>query len=294
MEYLWAGALLSIWLVVCALILLRKGSLRAARITPELPAVEAEIVCEPVASDTSTSRARKWLDERTTKLHQEFAVLGALRDKLVPIGWWHTEDESRYRRVEKNVDDYLRSAEAQLEPSFYSYCQMYKEGPTILVPMHSGCWTLAWGGAQMVDAHVELLRLHAQVRLRLAQTGYECRDREERHLAELERCITRAGFNTGNPLVPQYLLANIARQVSGLGLVNFQDSPFGTTLDEALNLVRLSDKLPEGGDYFRAKYRRLSAFSSAQLSPWRQLTDDEKSAVRAKMQAAVESRKRAD
>lgn len=239
------------------------------------------------------SAANKWLNERRRKLRAGFNILSKLRQEMQTDGLWRDVDERRYQLLSWNIDDYLDSAEKQPLPSFYAYGKLFQEGPFTSVAFNSSGWSLAWG-VWMVDAHIEMLTLHALVRKALTDANLEHREWKERHLAELEKSIESAGFNRTSDGVPQYSLVNLVRREldTTIILVNFEKTPFCAGLDEALDLVRVSGGLPDAGDYFKidrnnvpsqdAIRSMMDAFTGAREGAWRKLTNEEKERIRAR------------
>lgn len=231
--------------------------------------------------------ASKWLAGRKEKLSGKLAELKPLVQQLTTAGLWRPVDEARLQRVHAELQDYLSSMEADARQNLHAYQQLFHAGPYTTVPFAPGGWSISWG-VWMVDAHLELLIRHASARLRVLSLEGEKKEREELFVAEIESKIAAAGFDTGNPYVPRYRIENLARQASRCRLVRFEVTPFGLTLDEALDRVQVADTLPDVTDFAeKMLYKKpeeavriFQDYRTAVDRSWRLLTAEEKTTVR--------------
>lgn len=234
---------------------------------------------------SEVDQAQAWIAERRTKLEGKLVELKALVVQLEKAGLWTEQDKQRLGKVEAEVADYLKSANERPEENLYGYRQLFHSGPYTTVPFTIGGWSISWG-VWMTDAHLELLIRHGTSRLKLNALDGDKLEDERRFVAEVESKIDAAGFN-GSDYFPRFRMENIARDVCCSRLVRFERSPFGLTVAEAVEHLRVADSLPDIGAMTdsmpsrgKADFMRLfQDYRTALDRSWRELTAEEKSTV---------------
>lgn len=237
------------------------------------------------------SKTQGWLRERRESLEGKLRELHLLRSELQSRNEWRDHDGKRLAVVEMEVEDFLAGASLQPEESYRAACVLHQEGPHTSVPPFMGCWVI-YPWVKQIDAHLELLCLHARTRLQMPARPEEAIAGDDRYIAELEKCIRSAGLDDCDFPVPQYAIINAVRQITGKPLVSWTHKPMISGPAAAMKLIKVADALPDVLPFFPAPSAAASpdawratmdAYTSAREAAWRHLTEDEERRVLARL-----------
>ncbi len=185
--------------------------------------------------------------------------LRALRYHAFSMRLWDSGDERLYDLVYTYLADYLYSCKAQ--PLAFYQNQDVDSAVAIVVPRWDD-----FEATETIDSKQAVL---AFLRLLMARTVYKLEKQQAPETVSpadgelIERLIEEAGLKSDLPPVPRYLIENIVRDVTGVELVNFSQLPYGKSIEDALQLVQVSEQQPatsaEGSEPAAPVWRALKA-----------------------------------